>query len=380
MTTKQRNLLILLAIAGLAIAGALLVGPAPKNPSALDAVPARSFLVATIDVEALRASPLGEQLGTLGEAGIAEVKKTCGFDPLARAKEIAIAVPEEEAPGEFGVVARADLSAVEVASCAEKLAVERGTRTRVEDRPGGFKVVEEEGSERAVSRIALREGGPLIVGAGHWLDAMMETARTGKDRVETDPTHASLRKAVSGDDKPAIVVSAILPKPLRERLKRQMVGEASDPDSSAAMRGVLGVATVAAAFTPGTKGGVAKLAIELRCEGEDECREVAKLVERKRKAAAGDLRLRLVGAGAILDALKVEVAGSTLRATVSHDAEDFAGLVGRIASAPGALGAGGPPPISVADGGIRRPPVDQIILPSADAGMGKSAAPEAGPR
>lgn len=337
MTTRRRNLAVLLAIAALGAGGFALVRPTPREPSALDAVPAQSFLVATIDIEALRASPLGEQLGTLGEAGIARVKRTCGFDPLERATELAIAIPEEEAPGEFGVVARADLTAIEVASCAEKLARERGERTRVEERPGGFTVVEEQGGERTVSRIALRKGGPLLVGAGHWLDAMMETVRTGRHSVRDDPTHTSLRKAVIGADKPAIVVSAILPRALRERLKQQMVGGATDPDSSAAMRGVLSVATASLAFSPGKKGGQATLAAELGCEGADECREVARLIDRKKRDASGNLRLRLVGVTALLDALKVDVEGTTLRATVSCDAQDFAALVGRLA---GALGQG----------------------------------------
>lgn len=395
MTTRQRNLLILLAIAAAAAIGFLLVGPAERAPSALDAVPARSFLVASVDVEALRASPLGDQLGSLGEAGIAEVKKTCGFDPLARAKELAVCVPEEEAPGEFGVVARADLTAVEVASCAEKLAAERGARTKVVEKAGGFSVVQQEGSDddRAASRIALRPGGPLIVGAGRWLDAMMETARTGKDRVAGDPTHAALRKSVIGADKPAVVASAILPKALRERLKRQMLGEAADADSNAAMSGVLGVAQAALAFTPGVRGGTAKLVVELRCETAGDCVEVQKLIERKRKAAAGDLRLRLVGLGAVLDNLKVEVEGTTLRATATDDAEDLAGLVGRLAGATGGLGArpaptdaGAPRPRQDgADAGLLALPSsagERVLPPSADAGnqgRGKTRA-EAGPQ
>lgn len=351
----------------MAAAGLWLVRPAPRAPSALDAVPARSFLVATVDLEALRASPLREQLGTLGEAGIARVKRTCGFDPLARATELAIAIPEEEAPGEFGVAARADLTAVEIASCADKLAIERGGRTRVEERPGGFTVVEEEGGDRTVSRIALRKGGPLLVGAGHWLDTMMETARTGRGGVQDDPTHTSLRKAVVGTGKPAVVVSAILPRALRERLKREMAGGATDPDSRAAMSGVLAVATASLAFSPGTRGGQATLAIELGCEGPAECKEVARLIERKRREASGDLRLRLAGVTALLDALHVEVTGATLRATLSHDAEDFARLAAKLADA---LGEGPPEP---------RPPAsvrldERLLAPSAP-----SASPEPAP-
>src|SRR3979490_1940676 len=117
MSTRLRNLLFLAGIVGIAVLGFFLAGGAAP-PSALDAVPAESFLVATVDLEALRASPWGAKLGALGESGRQDVKQRCGFDPLARAKELAIAVPEEEAPGEFGVVARGDLGTQDIARCA----------------------------------------------------------------------------------------------------------------------------------------------------------------------------------------------------------------------------------------------------------------------
>jgi hypothetical protein len=302
-------------------------------PSALDAVPAQSFLVATIDMEALRASPLGGKLGALGEGGMAEVKQRCGFDPLARAKEIAIAVPEEEAPGEFGVIARGDLDTKEVATCASLLAEARGEKTRVVE-ANGFTIVEDESRERAVSRIALRPGGPIVVGAGRWLDRIMDVIRTGKGSVRSDDAHASLRKAVS-DGSPAIVVTAILPKKLRERVKHELSvpgaeGEPKDSEAASAMAGVLGVSQLAASFVPGVKGSKATLTVELRCEHDDECEAVEKLAERKRKAAASDVRLRLAGIGALFDEIKMERKGAVLRATLDHDAEDFADVLSRL--------------------------------------------------
>lgn len=330
MSTRTRNLLFLAGIVGIAVLGFFLAGGG-SPASALDAVPAQSFLVATIDVEALRASPFHDKLGALGEGGMAEVKLRCGFDPLERAKELAIAVPEEEAPGEFGVIARGDLGAKDVAACAAVLAEARGGKTRVVE-SNGFTIVEDEGRERTVSRIALRPGGPIVVGAGRWLDTIMDVIRTGRGSVRNDEAHVSLRKAV-GDGSPAVIVTAILPKKLRERVKRELEGEPKESEAATAMAGVLGVSQIAMAFSPGTKGSKASLAAELRCERDDECDAVERLIERKRKAAAADIRLRLAGVGLLLDEVKLERKGAVLRASLTHDAEDLAQIVSRLLEA-----------------------------------------------
>lgn len=351
MKTRTRNLLVLLGLALVGGAGFWLAGGGAR-PSALDAVPARSFLVATVDLEALRASPLGKELGQLGESGMAEVKQRCGFDPLERAKEVAIAVPEDEAPGEFGVVARGDLEARDVAACASALAEARGGKARVVV-SDGFTVVEDESGGRAVSRIAMRPGGPLVVGAGRWLDAILEVVRTGRGSARGDAAHASLRAAVAAGA-PAVVVTAILPRKLRERIRREVEAEPAEgereKESAAAMAGVLGVSQVALAFSPGEKGGKATLVAELRCEAEGQCEAVEKLALRKRKAAAADVRLRLAGVSALLEEIEIERRGATLHAKLSHDAEDFASTAARLWSGAvesGAQRSGAPRPQGV---------------------------------
>jgi hypothetical protein len=209
---------------------------------------------------------------------------------------------------------------IEVASCAEKLAEARGSKTRIAE-SNGFTIVEDEaGSERTISRIALRKGGPLIVGAGKWLDTMMDVVTSGRSSVKNDEAHAALREAVS-DGAPAIVVTAILPKSLRERVRASLDEPTSD-EANAAMQGVLGVSRLAAAFSPG--GPKSSLVVELWCETDDQCAAVERLAERKRKAASEDIRLRLVGIGVLLEEVKVERKGATVRASLTHDAEDLA--------------------------------------------------------
>lgn len=327
MSTRVRNLLFLAGIVGIGVLGFFLAGGGTP-PSALDAIPAQSFLVATLDLDAIRASPFGDRLAALDEGGMQEVKQRCGFDPLARAKELAVAVPEEEAPGEFGVVARGDLGTEDIARCASLLAEARGGKTRVVE-SNGFTIVEDDSRERTISRIALRPGGPIVVGSGKWLDTIMDVVRTGKGSVRGDDAHTSLRKAVS-DGSPAIVITAILPKKLRERIKRELEDEPKESEAATAMAGVLGVSQAGLSIDPGRKGTTATIAIELRCERDDECDAVEKLVDRKRRAAASDIRLRLAGIGVLLDEIKLERKGAVLRATLVHDAEDLAQILGRV--------------------------------------------------
>src|SRR5262249_39920776 len=163
----------------------------------------------------------------------------------------------------------------------EKLAAARGEKTRVAE-VNGFTVVEDDDKERAVSRIAMRPGGPIIVGAGKWLDTMMEVARTGKGTVRTDDAHDALRTGVE-EGNPAIVVTAVLPKTLREKVRKELADEALQGEAASAMDGVLGVSRVAAAFNPGASGSKASLVVLFRCESDDQCAAVERLIERKQK-------------------------------------------------------------------------------------------------
>src|SRR5690606_7017615 len=96
------------------------------------AVPQGAFLVATADAEALRRSPIYEVLLGPGGAkalGIGGLADACGFDPAARVRTLAIAIPEETRErGEFGVAARIEVTADELRACADALASERGSR------------------------------------------------------------------------------------------------------------------------------------------------------------------------------------------------------------------------------------------------------------
>src|SRR6185312_8348001 len=144
-----------------------------------------------------------------------------------------------------------------------------------------------------------RKGGPLLVGRGPWLDAMMDAVDAGGGRMA--PEHVALRSALAAppdggaSQEPALVVTATLPKSLRDRLRGEV-----DAGPLDAYVGVLGVGEAGAAVVVGgSPGGATTVAIELHCETADGCEGVKKLVDRARMAVAGDFALRLLGIGAL---------------------------------------------------------------------------------
>lgn len=104
-----------------------------------EAIPRASFIAATIDFAELRRSPLfdvavgkdtspGDPMRRA--LGVGALQEACGFDPVSRIQKVAIAVPEEGERGEFGVVARVEVTRDELERCTKALAEKRGGAPR----------------------------------------------------------------------------------------------------------------------------------------------------------------------------------------------------------------------------------------------------------
>lgn len=310
---------------------------------AVDALPANAFLVLTVDVDALRNSPLGAPLfggaqsRLLGEKAITDL---CGFDPLARVSEIAVAVPEESAPGDFGVVVRASISKGELLECAEKVILSRkegGQGHPVIRAAGSYTLIEAETSKdpaegdsaRRYPTLAYRDGGPFLIGRGPWLDTMIDTVDGRLPNLSSNLAHMSMRKDLGkadGKDRAlAVLGTVLLPKDLRERLKGELGEEAGgDAARNQTMEGVLGVSVAGAGVSAGAAGGDAEVVLMARCEDAGACAAVEKLVAKKRFEWSQDLSLRLFGLGPLLDSVKIDNLGATLRITAHAPSNDAA--------------------------------------------------------
>jgi len=326
--TQRRQYLLFFGLIAAVVVLAYVVGrPRPSN-GLLDAVPADAWLVVTVDVAALRQSPVAKPVLQGGEKtgipGLGALTANCGFDPLAKLKEVAIASPESGERGDFGVAFSGDFTRDELAACANNTIKARGGAPTTSTR-GRFTVVEDTG-DALHSRVAYRDGGPFLVGRGAWLDAMMDAVDGKGPRMR--PEHARLRGALApakGAPPRAIVLTAMLPSSLRSRLKSEMTAEVGDETKANATFGaILGVNEVGLAVSTGGEGSTTDLTAQLQCDTAPMCDDVKGFLERKRFALAKDLTIRLVGLGPLLDSFAVESHGPSLSATARAPSDDLA--------------------------------------------------------
>lgn len=368
MTTRARNLLFLVAVVGVAVLGFVLARPKDTvlaGGGVMDAVPKDAFLVAIVHVDALRASPLVKPLAQGAPARLlgvpSAVQQACGFDPIARVHDVALAVPEGGERGEFGVAAATDLTTEEIVGCAKKAIEARGGTARVGQRDG-FTTVED-ASEAATAQDPGKQTpklatipGTIVVARGPWLDAMIKALAGRAPRVKDNAAHAELfaalaTRAAGRKTQPAIIATAVLPASLRTRLKSEMGAEiAADggPPQNPAMSGVLGVATAGVAITAGASGEDSIADVEMRCDDDAACAEVETLVQRQRLAWSQNLMLRLFGLGPLVESLSVEARGRVIHAGARAPTDPLASGIERAMSALAAQKSATPAPPSSA--------------------------------
>ena len=329
MQVRRQYVLFFVLVTGVVAAGFWL-GRRGSSVGVLMAVPADAWLVATIDVEALRASPLAQPLlggGDAGRAasivpGLGALTDACGFDPVTRVDQIVLCSPEGGERGDFGVAFTGRFTRDELTQCADKITRARGGSPET-TRRGAFAILENK-ADAAHTRFAYREGGPFLVGRGAWLDAMIDAAE-GKGPKER-PEHAALRQSLapkSGEAPRAVVVTALLPSGVRDRLRGELGAELGS-EGERAYASVLAVASAGLALGTGGPGSSTQLAAELHCDTADACVEVKTLIERKRLAFSRDLGLRLVGIGPLADSLAIAVQGASLSAEAQAPTDDLA--------------------------------------------------------
>ena len=376
MTTRKRNALILVAVLALSAALFFAFGRAPssdKNTTA-SAIPSDAFLVATVDVAALNDSPLAAPLAPfVASLGADEVEKQCGFQPIARVRELSIAIPEGQ-DGEFGILARGALTKDEMSRCASAMISSRGGSAS-QTESSGFSIMSDESSALpSPSKVAWNDDGLVLVGRGGWLTQMMEAANGKRPRLDANEEHAELRTALGKGR--LLVATATLPEPLRKKIEREFQGDSEGENDL--MRGVLGVG--AAGIALGTTGPTSEIAIELRCDDDDACVQVEKLFAKKKSEWSANIGYRLVGIGALMDDLVVNVDGKKLHAKAHLPTDDARRLIERLLE----LRSGGARRSDIDAGPPPLPPpnlADEVITskPAADAGSPKAGRPDPRP-
>ncbi len=315
---------------GLLVVGAFALGRRRPRGDVLMAVPRDAWLLATVDVEALRPSPIAQALlgaGGVEIPGLGRVSDACGFEPLAHLTQVALVAPEAE--GDFGVAFAGDFDKADLSRCAEKVLRARGGRPSSDVR-GTFTLVGD-ASDPKRARLAYRNGGPFLVGRGEWLLTMIDAVDGKAERARPELLGVRSSLASAGRE---VVVAALLPKSMRDQLAREMEVHEKAGESDA-YTAVLAVDRAGFSIATGGPGSTTSFGAELHCESADACASVKKLIEQKRFAASSSPTLRLLGLGPAIDSLSVDDHGPTLAVHAEAPTDALSRLASRF---------GGPPP------------------------------------
>lgn len=293
---------------------------APATPGApgararaLDAIPAGALLVGSADLRALRASPVGAPFFREGREirGVGKVRDVCGFDPIDTLDEIALAVPATGDGAEIGLAASGEVRADALVDCASKVIQARGGRPVVTP-IGSFRTVRDV-SAPGGGELAVRAGGPVLLGGGSYLRAMIDAA-DGRAPAVGD-AHASVERQVTGRAARLTVV-------LTPEQRRQIADELALSGATGAPAGSILAAGLGLELGPRVG-----LHAVISCAAAPPCAALGDRLRAARDARLEDLGARMTGLAAILGRVELSTQGEAVHLKLSLPAEDAAALV-----------------------------------------------------
>ena len=381
MQTRARNALALGAAAALTAAGLGAVAHYRRAPDlraqVLDAIPSDAFLVARADLAALRASPVGAPLLRYLTAGrdtteLGRVRDVCGFDPMDTITELAVAIPAAGDAGEFGLVAAGPLDDEALLACASRIIDARGGRA-VTTTVGSFRSVRDAALAVAGGEIAVRRGGPLLLGAGAYLRSMIDAADGRSPSIHSSLVHAVLGREIGGA---SVRVVVVLTPEQRRTLAEELESDGEPGSPAASIRaGGLGVEL----------GQTVSLHALVTCENSASCARLARTLGERRDAHARDPALRRAGLDTVLERLEIVPRGELVDARVGLPVEQAARFVQDLLAPRGAPRQPPAPPAGHDEAdpqtpgpGAEPPRPDESVTP--DAGAQRGPAHHAGER
>ena len=266
--------------------------------SPLSIIPPGSAFLLSADLRSLTRAPLGAFIAERLQrsAGASKFLDLCGFDPLARLDQLALAIPSTNlaAPGhpeDFGIVASGGFRGAEIARCA-RAAISARSGEAIQTKLGSFDSVRD---RKASSGEIASKDGLVVVSGGNYLRELLDSAEGPQGRDEPrdvrDARHAELRRALGEGP---LLASWLLSEGWFERV--------AGDDTNAKLSPLSALKTVAARVDVGQ---TAQLLVLLDCADSDGATRIASLL--------GELR-------SSLDALPLPPAltGIATRITVSQ--------------------------------------------------------------
>lgn len=326
MRTRTRNA-IALALAVSTLGGGLYwlsrtrdpVSPVEvaQKPLAIDAIPEGAMLLLTADLAALRKSDLGRPLFTRRREipGLGRVDDVCGFDPLDTLEHLALGIPGSGKDGDFGLVATGVVASEPLARCAAQVIAARGGRP-VETTIGSFRTVRDVSLPEEGGEIAVRQGGPVLLGAGPYLRAMIDTSEGRTQGVFASPVHRRLREQLG---EAAIVVTFVFTSEQRRTIAAELEGAARPAPP---IQRLVGVGASAAQI-----GQSIALRAVATCDDAAACQALATALEGSLRERADDLGLRLLGLAPALERAKITARGDALELTADLTVDEAESIV-----------------------------------------------------
>lgn len=304
---STRNLALLAGLVALvSLVSWLLVGQRHAlAPHPLGRAPEGATAVAWIDIDAVLESTLWSRLVRArgGDAGIRQIERQCGFDPIAQLDDLVLFAMGDE-PQELervGVIARGVLDHEALARCvAEVVKAEGGEVRRIEI--GGVPAVAGRGSSRA----AFIGADGVVAGSEQIVRDVVGVVHEGRPSADDDATLSRLWGRVAGGRHVAVV--GHLPAPWRRTIR----GVLRDAD-----RASLSSLAGARAFGLGlrvTRGLGAGAAIEM--DHGDQAREAVAALRAEIDRTLDDTLIALSPVAPALRRVDVEAQGSDVIVTV----------------------------------------------------------------
>jgi hypothetical protein len=284
-------------------AASVVAAHGPESPLAV--IPPGSAFLLQADVARIAHSPLGGYLARrLARVhGASDLTDLCGFEPLTRLTELALAVPSAGSPAperaaDFGIVARGRFSGDEITRCGSAVIAARGGKATTSS-IGSFGSVRDGGGSDG--EIAAKDG-LLIVSGGSYFRKLLDSADGAENEPDgpRDAQHAALRRALGSGD---IVATWLLPDDWFERV----AGEANARLSPLRALKSLGARVVVSSDV--------KVSLLLQCSDPESAAQIATLF-RNMRTSLGSLAL----APSLSEAAKrVEIApvGAQLRLSLA---------------------------------------------------------------
>src|SRR5439155_4072100 len=207
----------------------------------------------------------------------AQKDAACASSILASIERVAIAVPVGAAyENDFAVVGTGKkLRAKDVVACAQSIIGARGGEAHVVQLGSFTGVQEGEGA------IAVRDAGPLVVGSGAWLGAIVDVADGVAPSLHDDPIHDLARAAQKGA---VATLTYALPPDVRDQLAQKL------PDAA---KPLARVPSIVAFLRIDEGAGAIALDAEVACD-EPSCGALKPLVDNAKNVLAHDPRTTLL--------------------------------------------------------------------------------------